>query len=185
MPSRARTALRRIIDAGRVAASDVVVLTPRSNRSSWLMGANPVEAWPYRLMPEYGHEGAVLPLPTKGNEVRVATIFRFKGLESPVVVLGRLTIGLPRTNWRRCSTWAPRGRARTWLSWQGSRSPHGWRRCGEILAASCSFGSAPTIRSTGWPPRSSMIVGIEKAWKRCAVDGLSSTLTLTTLRRPR
>ena len=84
------TALRRIIDAGRVSASDVVVLTPRSNRSSWLMGADPVEAWPYRLMPEYGHEGAVLPLPTKGNEVRVATIFRFKGLESPVVVLAEI-----------------------------------------------------------------------------------------------
>jgi hypothetical protein len=31
------TALRRIIEAGRVAASDVVVLTPRPNRSSWLM----------------------------------------------------------------------------------------------------------------------------------------------------
>ena len=46
-----------------------------------------MEAWPYRLMPEYGPEGAVLPPPTKGNEVRVATIFRYKGLEAPVVVL--------------------------------------------------------------------------------------------------
>jgi hypothetical protein len=83
------TALRRIIDAGRVPASDVVVLTPRSNRSSWLMRGDgaPVEAWPYRLMPEYGPEGSVLPPPTKGNEVRVATIHRYKGLESPVVVL--------------------------------------------------------------------------------------------------
>jgi superfamily I DNA/RNA helicase len=73
-----------------VAASNVVVLTPRSNRSSWLMAEDPsapVEAWPYRLMPEYGPEGSVLPPPTKGNEVRVATIHRFKGLESPVVVL--------------------------------------------------------------------------------------------------
>jgi len=84
------TALRRLIDAGRVAVSDVVVLTPRSNRSSWLMGNVPVEAWPYRLMPEYGPEGAVLPLPAKGNEVRVATIFRYKGLESPVVVLAEI-----------------------------------------------------------------------------------------------
>ncbi|MEO7295391.1 MAG: NERD domain-containing protein/DEAD/DEAH box helicase [Candidatus Limnocylindria bacterium] len=84
------TALRRIIDAGRVAHSDVVVLTPRSHRSSWLMGSAPVEAWPYRLMPEYGAEGAVLPLPTKGNEVRVATIHRYKGLESPVVVLAEI-----------------------------------------------------------------------------------------------
>lgn len=88
------TALRRIIDQGRLAASDVVVLTPRSNRSSWLMGAEPVEAWPYRLMPEYGPEGAVLPMPTKGNEVRVATIFRYKGLESPVVVLAEIDAGL-------------------------------------------------------------------------------------------
>ena len=86
------TALRRIIDAGRVSISDIVVLTPRSNRSSWLMDNSgaPVEAWPYRLMPEYGPEGAVLPLPTKGNEVRVATIHRYKGLESPVVVLAEI-----------------------------------------------------------------------------------------------
>ncbi len=86
------TALRRIIEAGRVAASDVVVLTPRSNRSSWLMAADgaPVEAWPYRLMPEYGPEGSVLPMPTRGNEVRVATIHRYKGLESPVVVLAEI-----------------------------------------------------------------------------------------------
>jgi hypothetical protein len=81
------TALRRVIDTGKVAPTDVVVLTPRSNRSSWLMGERPVEAWPYRLMPEYGPEGAVLPPPTKGGEVRVATIHRYKGLESPVVVL--------------------------------------------------------------------------------------------------
>src|SRR5687768_1529000 len=83
------TVLRRVIDAGRVAPSDVVVLTPRSSRSSWLMrgDGSPVEAWPYRLMPEYGPEGSVLPAPTKGNEVRIASIFRYKGLESPVVVL--------------------------------------------------------------------------------------------------
>jgi hypothetical protein len=86
------TALRRVIDAGRVAASEVVVLTPRSNRSSWLMRADgePVEAWPYRLMPEYGPEGSVLPPPSKGGQVRVATIHRYKGLEAPVVVLCEL-----------------------------------------------------------------------------------------------
>jgi hypothetical protein len=91
------TVLRRIIDAGRVAVSDVVVLTPRSHRSSWLMRADgsPVEAWPYRLMPEYGPEGSVLPPPTKGNEVRVATIFRYKGLESPVVVLAEIEQRIP------------------------------------------------------------------------------------------
>jgi superfamily I DNA/RNA helicase len=85
------TALRSIIDRGRVAAADIVVLTPRSARSSWLLAADPsapsVEAWPYRLMPEYGPEGSVLPAPTKGNEFRVATVHRYKGLESPVVVL--------------------------------------------------------------------------------------------------
>lgn len=81
--------LRRVIDAGRVATSDVVVLTPRSHRSSWLMRADgsPIEAWPYRLMPEYGPEGSVLPPPTRGGEVRVATIHRYKGLEAPVVVV--------------------------------------------------------------------------------------------------
>jgi hypothetical protein len=83
------TVLRRVIDAGRVPTSDVVVLTPRSPRSSWLMGVDgaPVEAWPYRLMPEYGPEGVVLPPPAKGGQVRVATIHRYKGLEAPVVVL--------------------------------------------------------------------------------------------------
>ena len=93
------TALRRIIDAGRVPATDVVVLTPRSNRSSWLASSDPsappVEAWPYRLMPEYGPEGSVLPPPTKGNEVRVATIHRYKGLESPVVVLAEIDGRIP------------------------------------------------------------------------------------------
>ena len=48
---------------------------------------SPVEAWPYRLMPEYGPEGSVLRAPSKGNQVRIASIFRYKGLESPVVVL--------------------------------------------------------------------------------------------------
>jgi superfamily I DNA/RNA helicase len=91
------TALRRIIDAGRVPASDVVVLTPRSQRSSWLMRSDgsSVEAWPYRLMPEYGPEGSVLPPPTKGNEVRVATIHRYKGLESPVIVLTEIDGRIP------------------------------------------------------------------------------------------
>jgi hypothetical protein len=88
------TVLRRIIDKGKVSALDVVVLTPRSPRSSWLMSASgsPVEAWPYRLMPEYGPEGTVLPPPTRGNEVRVATIHRYKGLESPVVVLAEIDL---------------------------------------------------------------------------------------------
>ncbi|HVL39408.1 MAG TPA: ATP-binding domain-containing protein, partial [Fimbriimonadaceae bacterium] len=84
--------LREIIDRGRVAPSDCVVLTPRSARSSWLLSSDgsPVEAWPYRLMPEYGPEGAVLPAPTKGGQVRVATIHRYKGLESPCVVLAEI-----------------------------------------------------------------------------------------------
>jgi hypothetical protein len=88
------TVLRRIIDKGKVSASDVVVLTPRSPRSSWLMSADgsSVEVWPYKLMPEYGPEGAVLPPPTRGNEVRVATIHRYKGLESPVVVLAEVDL---------------------------------------------------------------------------------------------
>jgi hypothetical protein len=88
------TVLRRIISAGGVAASDVVVLTPRSLRSSWLMRSDgaAVEAWPYRLMPEYGPGGVVQPMPQRGNEVRVATIHRYKGLESPVVVLAEIDL---------------------------------------------------------------------------------------------
>ncbi len=91
------TALRRVVDAGRVSASHVVVVTPRSQRSSWLMAVDgaPVEAWPYRLMPEYGPEGSVLAAPTKGNEVRVATIHRYKGLEAPVVVLAEIDERIP------------------------------------------------------------------------------------------
>ena len=91
------TVLRRVVDVGRVSVRDVVVLTPRSPRSSWLMATDgrPVEAWPYRLMPEYGPEGAVQPLPTRGNEVRVATIHRYKGLESPVVVLAEIDGRVP------------------------------------------------------------------------------------------
>lgn len=50
----------------------------------------PVEAWPYRLMPEYGPEGTVLPPPTKGGQVRVATIHRYKGIEASVVVLAEI-----------------------------------------------------------------------------------------------
>jgi superfamily I DNA/RNA helicase len=56
---------------------------------------SPVEAWPYRLMPEYGPEGAVLPPPSKGGQVRVATIHRYKGLEAPVVVLAEMDARVP------------------------------------------------------------------------------------------
>jgi len=91
------TVLRNVVDKGRVPISDVVVLTPRSPRSSWLMRPDgaAVEAWPYRLMPEYGPEGSVLAPPSNGNEARVATIFRYKGLESPVVVLAEIDGRVP------------------------------------------------------------------------------------------
>ncbi len=84
--------LHAIIETGRVSPSDVVVLTPRSPRTSWLMGEGgaPVVVGQYRLMPEYGPEGSVLPPPTGPSEVRVATIHRYKGLESPVVVLAEI-----------------------------------------------------------------------------------------------
>jgi superfamily I DNA/RNA helicase len=41
-------------------------------------------------MPEYGPEGAVLPPPSKGGQVQVATIHRYKGPEAPVVVLAEI-----------------------------------------------------------------------------------------------
>jgi superfamily I DNA/RNA helicase len=133
------TVLRRIIDGGKVGPADVVVLTPRSPRSSWLMSADgsPVEAWPYRLMPEYGPEGTVLPPPTRGNEVRVATIHRYKGLESPVVVLAEIDLrvrpeDLPpllyvgATRAGRTSSSSPALRLR--LAWElRRRSPSGRR----------------------------------------------------------
>jgi superfamily I DNA/RNA helicase len=55
-------------------------------------GAAAVEAWPYKLMPEYGPAGVVQPMPQRGNEVRVATIHRYKGLESPVVALAEIDL---------------------------------------------------------------------------------------------
>jgi superfamily I DNA/RNA helicase len=39
---------------------------------------------------EFGPEGEVLPPPTSAWEVRLSTIHRFKGLESPVVVLAEI-----------------------------------------------------------------------------------------------
>ncbi len=89
--------LHDLIASGRVPSADVVVLTPRSPRTSWLMAADgsPVTVGRFRLMPEYGPEGAVLPPPTGAGEVRVATIHRYKGLESPVVVLAEIDSRVP------------------------------------------------------------------------------------------
>jgi ATP-dependent exoDNAse (exonuclease V) beta subunit len=50
----------------------------------------PVAAGAFRLMPEFVADGAVAPWPARRNEVRVATIHRFKGLESSVVVLAEI-----------------------------------------------------------------------------------------------
>jgi superfamily I DNA/RNA helicase len=72
---------------GGVSPRDVVVLTPRSPRSSWLVGA---KVGSYRLVSEFGPEGEVLPPPTSAWEVRLSTIHRFKGLESPVVILAEI-----------------------------------------------------------------------------------------------
>ena len=55
-----------------------------------LVGADPGDHAP--AQPQVGPQihvdwGAVLPPPSKGGEVRVATIHRYKGLEASVVVL--------------------------------------------------------------------------------------------------
>ena len=57
-------------------------------------------------------------------------------------------------------------------------------RNGLSRTVSCGLGMAPTIRSTGRPFWRTTIVGIERASKRCASAGFSSTLTLITFRRP-
>ncbi len=59
--------LHQLIADGGVAASDIVVLTPRSPRTSWLMSSSgaPLAVGRFRLMPEYGPEGSVLPPPAR------------------------------------------------------------------------------------------------------------------------
>ena len=78
--------------AGDVKPRDIVVLTPRSPRSSWLAG---VKVGSYTLVSEAGPEGAPLPAPTSAWEVRLSTIHRFKGLESPVVILAEIDGRVP------------------------------------------------------------------------------------------
>ena len=78
--------------AGDVKPRDIVVLTPRSPRSSWLGGG---KVGSYTLISEAGPEGAPLPAPTSAWEVRLSTIHRFKGLESPVVILAEIDGRVP------------------------------------------------------------------------------------------
>ena len=78
--------------AGDVKPRDIVVLTPRSPRSSWLGGG---KVGSYTLVSEAGPEGAPLPPPSSAWEVRLSTIHRFKGLESPVVILAEIDGRVP------------------------------------------------------------------------------------------
>jgi hypothetical protein len=77
---------------GGVRARDIAVLTPRSPRSSWLAGA---KVGSYTLVSEAGPEGAPMPPPTSAWEIRLSTIHRFKGLESPVVILAEVDSRVP------------------------------------------------------------------------------------------
>ena len=52
--------------------------------------APPVEAWPYRLMPEYGPEGAVLPAPTKRTKCGSRRSIATRASKSPCVVLAEI-----------------------------------------------------------------------------------------------
>ena len=82
------TTLRELMGpGGGVSPRDIVVLTPRSPRSSWLAGQ---KVGSYMLASEAGPEGAPMPPPTSAREIRLSTIHRFKGLESPVVILAEL-----------------------------------------------------------------------------------------------
>ncbi len=85
--------LRELIGpGGGVKPSDIVFLTPRSPRSSWLAGAK-VGSW--TLVSELGPEGVPLPAPTSAWEIRLSTIHRFKGLEAPVVILAEIDARVP------------------------------------------------------------------------------------------
>lgn len=93
-PARAcRESLRDVVEKlvkGGLSTRDIVVLTPRSRKSSWLLGGpSDVRLGLYRLVPEALPDNAVAPAPGP-LEVRVATIHRFKGLESPVVILAEI-----------------------------------------------------------------------------------------------
>ncbi len=134
---------------GGVKPSDVVVLTPRSPRTSWLAGAK-VGSW--TLVSEAGADGSVLPPPSSAWEVRLSTIHRFKGLEAPVVILAEIDSRVPRgSNWRDCSTWVRPGRGRTWWSsvqrtcWDRTRRAPGTQRPVSGPAAS-SMGPFATRR---------------------------------------
>ena len=90
--------LDRLLDVGDIAAADVVVLTPRSVRSSWLMREDraAVPVGRCRLLPEMLEDGKVAPPPVGRRDVRVATIHRFKGLEASVVVLAEIDDRIPQ-----------------------------------------------------------------------------------------
>ena len=81
-----------------------------------------VEAWPYRLMPEYGPEGAVMPPPSKGNEVRVAgvkvasqTPAIRSGQRIIFVTLDDLTGPIDVTLFERVQAWCARTVFHSWL----------------------------------------------------------------------
>jgi hypothetical protein len=78
--------------SGGVNPRDIAVLSARSPRSSWLAGAK-VGSW--TLVSEAGPEGAPMPPPTSVWEIRLSTIHRFKGLESPVVILAEIDERVP------------------------------------------------------------------------------------------
>ena len=86
------TALRTDHRRGKVAASDVVVLTPRSKTSSWLMDPSGARR---------SRRGRIGSCPSTGRKVGAADADegqrgarrddpRYKGLESPVVVLAEI-----------------------------------------------------------------------------------------------
>jgi hypothetical protein len=77
---------------GGVTPRDIAVLTPRSPRSSWLANT---KVGSYMLVSEFGPDGAPLPPPTSAWEIRLSTIHRFKGLESPVVILAEIDSRVP------------------------------------------------------------------------------------------
>jgi len=135
---------------GGVKPSDIVVLTPRSPRSSWLTGVK-VGAW--TLVSEFGPEGAPLPQPTSAWEIRLSTIHRFKGLESPVVILAEIDSRVPPEVLPEL-LYVGATRARTHLVVIGSRGRANRRISGRYaqirsVAEWSSIGILPRLSRTG------------------------------------
>ena len=75
-----RQVLHRLVKKDGISPKDIIILSPRSEKNSWWKEGD--KLGPFTLTWKMKAHGA--------NTVRVCTIYSFKGLESPVVILAQL-----------------------------------------------------------------------------------------------